>query len=358
MGAPLCCHFAGGVSRNCRVTAAVASVLITSTGLSNPAHAGGTVTPIKHVIIVIGENRGFDHIFATYKPVHKNERVLNLLSKKIVNPDGSPGPNYRDALQYQASDTTLYQLAPAKVPYVTLPAPLTSGPSTPFVCQGLGITTGTSCVTPANVQAAKAFENGLPDDYYQYLLTGGTGQKPGIPDARINYNGHDATHLPPGPFQITSKTFPYDAYTSDVTHRFFQMWQQLDCAAVAVNERNGWGCKADLFPWVEVSVGAIGIGANGAAQPAGFNNLSTGEGATSMGFYNVQQGDAPYFKELADTYTMADNYHQGINGGTGANHIMIGTGDAMWFSDGNGTALVPPNNGVNPKIRARPFPAN
>ena len=343
-------------SRSCRVTAAVATVLMTSTELSNPVHAGGTVTPIKHVIIVIGENRGFDHIFATYKPVHKIERVLNLLSKKIVNADGSPGPNYRDALQYQASDTTLYQLAPAKVPYVTLPAPLTSGPSTPFVCQGLGITTGTSCVTPANVQAAKAFENGLPDDYYQYLLTGGTGQKPGIPDARINYNGHDATHLPPGPFQITSKTFPYDAYTSDVTHRFFQMWQQLDCAAVAVNERNGWGCKADLFPWVEVSIGAIGIGANGAAQPAGFNNLSTGEGATSMGFYNVQQGDAPYFKELADTYTMADNYHQGINGGTGANHIMIGTGDAMWFSDGNGTALVPPNNGVNPSNPGTPLP--
>ena len=55
-----------------------------------------------------------------------------------------------------------------------------------------------------------------------------------------------------------------------------------------------------------------------------------------MGFYNVQQGDVPYFKQLADTYSMSDNYHQAVNGGTGANHIMLGTGDAIWFSDGNG----------------------
>ncbi len=27
-----------------------------------------TRTPIKHVIVIIGENRSFDHVFATYKP--------------------------------------------------------------------------------------------------------------------------------------------------------------------------------------------------------------------------------------------------------------------------------------------------
>src|SRR5271155_3169389 len=27
-----------------------------------------TVTPIKHVIVIIGENRTFDHVYATYKP--------------------------------------------------------------------------------------------------------------------------------------------------------------------------------------------------------------------------------------------------------------------------------------------------
>ncbi|MGB7750382.1 MAG: hypothetical protein WCF88_02440, partial [Candidatus Acidiferrales bacterium] len=27
-----------------------------------------TATPIKHVIVIIGENRSFDHVFATYVP--------------------------------------------------------------------------------------------------------------------------------------------------------------------------------------------------------------------------------------------------------------------------------------------------
>ena len=34
-----------------------------------------TATPIKHVIIIVGENRSFDHLFATYVPKSKNERV-------------------------------------------------------------------------------------------------------------------------------------------------------------------------------------------------------------------------------------------------------------------------------------------
>jgi phospholipase C len=92
---------------------------------------------------------------------------------------------------------------------------------------------------------------------------------------------------------------------------------------------------------VEVSVGA---GTNGMAQPQPFTNASTGEGSTALGFYNVQQGDAPYFKYLADTYAMSDNFHQSVNGGTGANHIMLGHGDAIWFSDADGRPAAPPHN--------------
>jgi phospholipase C len=48
-------------------------------GTDNPANHMDTATPIKHVIIIVGENRSFDHVFATYAPRHRNERVLNLL---------------------------------------------------------------------------------------------------------------------------------------------------------------------------------------------------------------------------------------------------------------------------------------
>lgn len=141
-----------------------------------PAFATGpdlaTASPIKHVIIVIGENRTFDHVFATYKPVNQGEKVLNLLSEKVVNADGSPGPNYGKALQYSASDTTTYQLTPEKAPYPTLPPALVGGTSTPYACQFLGVTTGTSCVSAENIAAVEKVENGLDSAYYQYLLTG------------------------------------------------------------------------------------------------------------------------------------------------------------------------------------------
>lgn len=63
-----------------------------------------TRTPIKHVIVIIGENRTFDHVFATYKP-KRGESVDNLLSKRIINEDGTPAPNFSLAAQYSAEDT-------------------------------------------------------------------------------------------------------------------------------------------------------------------------------------------------------------------------------------------------------------
>ena len=40
-----------------------------------------TASPIKHVLIIVGENRSFDHVFATYTPKGRDESVSNLLSK-------------------------------------------------------------------------------------------------------------------------------------------------------------------------------------------------------------------------------------------------------------------------------------
>ena len=35
---------------------------------SDPSNDNNTTSPIKHVIVIIGENRSFDHVFATYVP--------------------------------------------------------------------------------------------------------------------------------------------------------------------------------------------------------------------------------------------------------------------------------------------------
>ncbi len=36
----------------------------------------------------------------------------------------------------------------------------------------------------------------------------------------------------------------------------------------------------------------------------------------TMAFLNMQKGESPYLKYLADQYTMSDNYHQPVMGGT------------------------------------------
>ena len=283
-----------------------------------------TTTPIKHVIVIIGENRTFDHIFATYQPV-AGETVSNLLSKGIVNSDGTPGPNFSMAAQSTAMDESSdgYQINPSNnTPYSVLPPVLAGGYTTPPF---------------RDVKTAKLYEKALPSDYYVYLTTGGTGLNHGDVDTRIP----NATSLPNGPFQLTSPTHPYDAYDNSPVHRFYQMWQQSDCNAANATPSNPSGCKSDLFPWVEDTIGA---GSNGLTQPSGWTDTTTKEGSTSMGFYNMQQGDAPYLKYLADTYAMSDNFHQSVMGGTGANHVMMGTGDGIWFSDGKGNAMEPPHN--------------
>ena len=315
--------------------------------LATTAFADGndhkTATPIKHVIVIVGENRTFDHIFATYQPKH-GESVNNLLSEHIVNKDGTPGPNYSYSQQFNAdaTDSATYQLAPKnKTLFGTLPAPMTGGPVD--VCKNNHI------CAPGD---ATSSEDGLAPDYYQFLLTGGNEIGSGLPDSRITGVNSTAPYstLPPGPFQLTNaqgaNTFPYDSYAASPVHRFYQMWQQFDCDASHISRQHPGGCLADLFTWTEVSVGSNN---NGKPQPGNFSltyapgAATTGEGATSMGFYNMLQGDAPYTKFLADHYAMSDNYHQPAMGGTGLDEIMLFFGDPIWFQNPDGTPGVPPD---------------
>jgi phospholipase C len=293
-----------------------------------------TTSPIKHVIVIIGENRSFDHVFATYVPKKSGESVYNLLSEGIVNADGTPGPNFGKAEQRNGSDSAAdgFLLTPynASFPNNVLPAPLVGGPKDSYIPND-------------NLALAKQSENGLPSEYYGYLVSGGTGLPSYTPDTRIK----NVNALPTGPFQLTNgDSFSYNSYAASPVHRFYQMWQQLDCNVSHSTADNPSGCNAKLFSFVETTVGA---GANGIKQPANFSQTfsptatTTGEGSTSLGFYNVQNGDVPYFKSLADEYAMSDNFHQSVNGGTGANHIMFGHADMIWFSDGHGHAAVPPH---------------
>ncbi|MCU6496652.1 alkaline phosphatase family protein [Rugamonas sp. A1-17] len=239
---------------------------------SAAAAAGGAAsTPIQHVIVLVGENRTFDNLYGVYQP-RRGQTVANLLSKKIVNKDGTPGPRFADA------------------------------------AQKLGLSTGAYTPTPEF--------NGVYGTLPQPWAGGAFGQRQDVPDARFPSN------LPNGPFQITHHV-GYGAHTGDPTHRFFQMWQQVD------------GGKNDMFVWVADQTGP------GPSNPAPLAPGKTGQGAVAMGFYNMARGDAPLFKKLADQYALADNYHQPIMGGTTANYFALATADVGYYTEA-GLAAVPP----------------
>jgi phospholipase C len=342
-----------------------------------PSADPATVTPIKHVIVIIGENRSFDHVFATYVP-KSGDSINNLLSEKIIQLDANknaiPGKNFNRAQQLFATDTAAdgFLLSPPtqEFPNNTLPAPLVGGPSGPNGYFTATPTTPPCPTLPAltPVECAKVSEAGLATGGYVALASGGTGQSSHIPDERIT----DVTSLRAGPFQLTNgASFPYNAYAASPVHRFYQMTQQLNCDLANATPEDPSGCNKQLFSYVEVTVGA---GTNGLTQPPlcssdggvtpcfTYNYLpavpdaqTTGEGSTALGFYNVQRGDAPYFKSLADQYTLSDNFHQSFLGGTGANHIMFGHADAIWFSDSNGNPAAPPEN---KKVFTTPYKGN
>jgi phospholipase C len=298
-----------------------------------------TASPIKHVIVILGENRTFDHLFATYQP-RDGERVDNLLSKGIINKDGSPGPNYAKAVQFSAVDNNFYSLSPGqKTPYNTttnkLQAPGTSyAPQTCYTAVNTAALNGPGCM--ATLPLAAQADYGLSPQDLPKLTTGATGLAGGSPDTRI-LNAND---LPNGPYPLVTLQAGVDAtsslyqtYGGSPVHRFYQMWQQLDCDAGKITRHNPSGCQADLFPWVEETVSS---GSNGNPTPAPLK-----EGNIAMGFYNVANGDVPYLTKLAREYTLNDNYHQPVMGGTFANHMMLGYADALYYADANGDPATP-----------------
>ncbi|HMF99558.1 MAG TPA: alkaline phosphatase family protein, partial [Vicinamibacterales bacterium] len=319
-----------------------------------------TATPIKHVVVIIGENRTFDNVYGTYMP-KDGQHVSNLLSRGIVHADGSPGPNSAAATQFRLTtinpvryfiDTNTL-VAPGKVAYSPfLPTPEAgSAPPQP--------------VTRAQLQkdpapAAPPFDAHTFsfDQLHQIspvfekkkdlrlLTTGATGltnctadptEPPSScqqPDTRVE--NFDA--LPNTVFPIVGRELPYDAYTGDMVHRFFHMWQQSDCDIAHATAADPAGCRNDLYPYVGVARG-------------------DDSGSNSMGFYNVLRGDAPLFKRLADQYTMSDNYHQPVMGGTAVQHTMMMTGDALPWDAVAGLPSQPPTAQVadpTPKSATNP----
>jgi phospholipase C len=305
-------------------------------------HRSHTETPIKHLIVLIGENRTFDHLFATYVSP-SGDSVKNLLSEHIINADGTPGKDFHKAAQFQAIAPfkTKYFISldkDEKAPYDTLPEPTLNFSPSPATGEPPPFPAG----TPTSFLAS--IEPSLETDDLVLLTTGASGaaQTAELPDfdSRIQ----DFNNLPNGPFPLEGANLPYDSYTGDTTHRLFEMWQQSDCNVRNATRKNPSGCLNDLYPFVIITY-------TSEPDPFSFplpNQVDDNGGGNSMAFYNMQAGNVPVLKRLADEYSMSDNFHQSFMGGTGANHVMLGSGDAIFWSNGHGVPTTPPSHIANP----------
>jgi len=247
----------------------------------SPGAALAQHSPIQHVIVVVGENHTFDNVFGGYLP-RSGQTISNLRMLDIIDDNGKPGRNFSLAQQRMAKAT----IVNGKPVYSINP--------------------------PRNGPYSK-----LPQPNTTYA----TGQPLNVPDPRF------PDDLANGPFQLSRYT-AYSDFVGDPVHRFFQMWQQ-----VGSSNRN------DLFVWVAETAG-IGNHNDGFGSPPD----NTFQGGVAMGFYNMNTGDAPFFKQMADNYSISDNYHQAIMGGTGANFLALVTGDAVPFYNGQGQFGVPPTS--------------
>ena len=139
---------------------------------------------------------------------------------------------------------------------------------------------------------------------------------------------------------MTGPTMPYDAFTGDTIHQLFQMYQQVDCDGNRATRQNPTGCLHDLQSFTTTTY---------STKPGGVPH-DTGQ---TMAFFNVQQGDAPFLKQMADEFSMSDNYHQPVMGGTGPDSFMIGFGQYPFFTDANGNAATPPASDIyNPDTQS------
>jgi hypothetical protein len=149
------------------------------------------------------------------------------------------------------------------------------------------------------------FTQGIKHKDLDLLTTGATGlsnctidptEPPSAcpePDMRVD----NFDHLPNTVFQITGPKLPYDSHTGDMVHRFFQ--RGSNSRTTGILERHNPAAVNDLYPFVW---------------------HRDDSGSNAMGFYNIQKGDAPEFKELADEYDDERQFSSAVMGGTGVAH--------------------------------------
>ncbi len=334
------------------VTAAILSLMGSNTYAFDNGPMGGphnndrrTTSPIKHVIVIMGENRTFDHVFATYQAAQRRARRQsavqgNRQQGRIARPELRQGGAVLGGGQQLLLASAPVARHRTTIRPTRLQTPGTSyAPQTCYTTSNAAALNGPGCL--ATLALAAQADYGLRPQDLPLLTTGATGIPGNSPDTRI-LNCHQPAERPLSAGASRSRERSPPASTLLTAAARCIASTRCGSNSTATPQRyprqNPSGCQADLFPWVEQTVSS-GSQRQSAAEPAPTPLLK--EGDIAMGFYNVAKGDAPYLTQLAREYTLNDNYHQPVMGGTFANQMMFGYADALYYADANGDPATP-----------------
>ncbi len=301
-----------------------------ATRVTRTARTTGTRrTPIKHVIYIIGENRTFDHGFATFVP-RPGQTIGNLLSEGIIRADGSKGPNWSKAQQWEAVDSGTFSLHPRKtVPFGTLPPVNTDGaPKTPHF---------------PTAAAARDTEPALPYKDYFELTTGGTG-----------LNGRRRRH----PVPRLAGQWPVP---DQPVHLIRLVYQQPgppllpDVAGDRLRHHQGDEAEPERMPGRPVALGRDDGSApapTASHSPRASRMRRRAKAPPPWASGTCRRVMHRTSRSWQTSTRWNDNFHQAIEGGTGANHVFVGYGTAIFYADANGNPTTPPSNQIeNPNAQ-------
>ena len=232
--------------------------LIAGAAWASPVSAGATdvnaatATPIKHVIVIIGENHTFDNVFAHVPATRRPARAEPAVRGNRHRHGQRPGPTRSKARQQQATDTANYQLDPKDDRAVR------DAPAAEHDLRRRRRATG---------------QDGRPRRTRASQRTSTT--------RRIRSPSTCPTSTDHGEYTKYGTCEFNGAFVGDPIHRFYQMYQEVSRAA-----------RADLWTWVHETAGD----SNGAPPPTRSPTSPPTRALSTWATTTWQQGDAPVLR--------------------------------------------------------------
>jgi phospholipase C len=324
------------------------TVPVQCTGHLDPAQALATATPIKHVVVIFGENISFDHYFGTYP------NALNSASEIAANPTteqifvAAPGTPQVNNLVTPLDPT--HGFAPGVSNYSPAPNLLTANPTTTNATNAFGVnpftTNAVGAENPFRLNGGQAATEDMGHNYKPEQQA----SDHGLMDLFPKYTGFSTTtfpaFLPPSEDSTGAAMAYFDGNTISAMWSYAQNY--------AIND-NTW--TTTFGPSTPGALNLISGQTNGiVATLNGFSALSTSHAIPDGNGGWTLIGDADPLNDICSATSATSDVVQ--MGGTNIGNLLNAASTPItwgWFEGGFNLSLTDPgplSNGLSGCNRA------